>query len=113
MTISNVATQAAVDKALEEYKEKVGKVAIKYAIENDWCDTVKEALAELGIEVPGETVEYTISFKVTSTLGSVDHDELVAQLEKYTESWISDTVADSTLSEDAEINVTDLEVGMS
>lgn len=83
--------QHEVAKAIDEYKAKVAKVALKYAVENDWCD-VNEALAELGIEVPPVTTSYAITFDIVAPYGAFDPEELRREMQTYVKRWIIEQV---------------------
>jgi hypothetical protein len=39
------------DEAHQEFRQRVGRVAMRYARRHDWCSVVRQALNELGIEV--------------------------------------------------------------
>lgn len=43
------------------FKRRVGEIAMEYAERHDWCDTVKEALDDIGIEVPKKEYTFTLS----------------------------------------------------
>ena len=49
------------EEALRTFKRRVAEVAMEYAERHDWCDTVKEALDELGVEVPTKEYVFTLS----------------------------------------------------
>lgn len=54
-TLENAVREANSDKYaarndLDEFKQKVVKVASEYAIKNDWCSEVTKALEEIGLE---------------------------------------------------------------
>ena len=49
------------ERELSTFKRRVGEVAMEYAERHDWCDTVKEALDEIGVEVPTKEYEFTLS----------------------------------------------------
>ena len=52
---------AAKDEELRTFKRRVAEVAMEYATRHDWCDAVKEALDEIGVEVPAKEYEFTLS----------------------------------------------------
>lgn len=56
---------AALVNAHEDFKREVAEVAVKYAKEHDWCSVVRDALDELGLEVPTETHTYSVSGTIT------------------------------------------------
>jgi hypothetical protein len=39
------------EQRMEEFRQEVGRVAMRYARRHDWCSVVRQALNELGIEV--------------------------------------------------------------
>lgn len=49
------------EEELRTFKRRVGEVAMEYADRHDWCDTVAEALEEMGVEVPTKEYEFTLS----------------------------------------------------
>lgn len=61
----------------EAMKREVGTVAMRYAREHGWCDTVREALEEVGIEPidPRHEVWLTIRVKATGVPTSSDPSE--------------------------------------
>src|SRR5690606_20847813 len=53
----------------ERFKGQVVEVAMEYGERHDWCDTVKEALEEMGLEVPQKEHSFTLPVvgRVTGT----------------------------------------------
>jgi hypothetical protein len=61
---------------VDAFKVEAGKIAMRYARENDWCSVAQEALGEMGIPIPStrERTTVTITLEVefdnnTSTAG--------------------------------------------
>lgn len=52
---------------MEAFKTKVANIAMDYAIDNDWCEVVEEALESMGIDIPNRevTCHVTVDFTVT------------------------------------------------
>ena len=51
------------------FKKRVGEVAMEYAERHDWCPVVKEALEEIGVDIPQKKYSFTLSvvYRVTGT----------------------------------------------
>lgn len=61
MTYAQDREAAAAVEAVEAYKRTVvAPVAMKYAITHDWCDVVKTALREMGVQLDNPTITATV-----------------------------------------------------
>ena len=49
------------EEELSTLKRRVAEVAMEYADRHDWCSVVREALDEMGIEVPTKEYVFTLS----------------------------------------------------
>lgn len=68
------------EEALVDLKKRVGKTALELTQEHGWCDVVKEALEELGIEMEQSTLQVTVVYtiKAAQTSTAVPTAEFVA-----------------------------------
>lgn len=80
---------------LSTFKRRVGEVAMEYAERYDWCSTVKEALDEMGIEVPTKEYVFTLSvvYRVRGTKESYgEPDSYDLQRNAYLDAGIAMTM---------------------
>lgn len=75
---------------LKAFKEKVAKVAMKYARDNSWCDEVKRALKELGIEPASSKVRVVLELDFESFDGcTLDSDSSLNEIKSFIK-WDAD-----------------------
>lgn len=81
---------------LAEFKKQVAEVARRYAVEHDWCDTVEQALKELGIEPEKRRARFTLTLELnmTADLGDPDRPRETVTEEFIRTSFITQRLAD-------------------
>lgn len=121
LTQERDAAQKAVDELVrkqEEHLRRIGVVAMSYARENDWCETVRDALHEADVPCPNHKVEMEIVLKVTATTDGGISGDPEESMRRWIENSINITWDDiqrsdlKLLDTDwTEVEVTDITVG--
>lgn len=100
--------QYAAEQALADLRTTVGRTAIRYAIEHDWCSVVQRALEEMGIDpiYPQRRVTVTLEFLTRDdaddeSTSTPDQEDIARMLYGMSQSTLEDAIQDYS-SEDAE-----------
>lgn len=78
-------TAEEVQAEFDAFKKQVVTIAMKKAKEHDWCGVVKDALSEMGLDIPKNRARVVLEFEVdedfdpsdaTNTIYDLDRDNL-------------------------------------
>jgi len=50
----------------DKHLKEIGAVAMRYATDHDWCETVEEALEEAKVPIPRTEIEFEVTFAYTA-----------------------------------------------